>query len=232
MIAARPSAGPGCLVGAEPGPVAEAVFVPAGQVSGRSVKDVADRVVTIEQTVAEAGFVVRDPVPDFELHHLAMTAGLIEFECATECVRRLLIVIEHEVAADRGDAPRKPDAEPPPRDIDLVYSLVPKVPVACVPEPVPVVMKAVPGERLQRRRPGPEVVVDATWNRFGRRSSDRVPSLEAQSPRQIDVAEGAFVQVADRPHLRAGRAALRAVLHDPAVLLRSAHELSSFPQIV
>jgi hypothetical protein len=40
------------------------------------------------------------------------------------------------------------------------------------------------------------------------------------------------VQVVDRLDLRTGRTALRAVLHDPVVLGRGAHELSSFPQVV
>src|SRR5712692_7772160 len=232
MIAARLPTGPGLLVGAQPALIAEAVFVAPGQVSVRSVEDVADRVVAIEQAVAEAGFVVRDPVPNFELHHLAMTVGLIEFECAIECVRRLLVIIEHEVAADRGDTIREPDAEPPPRDIDLMEPLVAKVPVPCLPDPVPVVMKAVAGERLQRRRPGPEVIVDSTGHGFGRRSSNRVPSLEAQPPRQIDLANGAFAKLVDRLDLRGSRAALCAVLHDPVVLLCGAHQLASFPQVM
>src|SRR5205809_1941799 len=118
MIAARLPTGPRLPIGAEPALIAEAVLVASGQVSGRSVKDVADRI-AIGQPVAEAAFVVRDPVPDFELHDLAMTARLIEFECAIERVLRLLVVIEHEVAADGGDATRERDAEPQPRGIDL-----------------------------------------------------------------------------------------------------------------
>src|SRR5438552_3365782 len=101
MIAARLPMRPGVLVAAEPAFIAESVLIAFGQVSVRPVKDVTDRVVAIEQAVAEAGFVVRDPMPDFELHHLAMTVGLIEFERAIEGVRRLLVVIEHEVAAER-----------------------------------------------------------------------------------------------------------------------------------
>src|SRR5205807_1571701 len=80
MIAARLPAGPSLPVGADPALVAEAVFVSPCQVSLRSVKDVADRIVAVEQTATEAGFIVRDPMPHFELHHLAMTVGLIELE--------------------------------------------------------------------------------------------------------------------------------------------------------
>src|SRR3954470_7776376 len=84
MIAPRLPPGPRVLVVANPALVAEAVFVAPGQISVRSVEDIADRIVAIEQTVTDTGFVVRNPVPDLELHHLAVTAGLIEFEGAGE----------------------------------------------------------------------------------------------------------------------------------------------------
>src|SRR5436190_1440344 len=85
---------------------------------------------------------------------------------------------------------------------------------------------------ILRRRPGPEVIVDSRRNGFGGFSSNRVPPLETQSPRQIDVAKRAFVKVVDRLDLRAARSALRAVLHDPVVFLSGTHELASFPQVV
>src|SRR3954471_2242015 len=232
MIAPRLPLGPRVLVVANPALVAEAVFVAPGQISVRSVEDVADRIVAIEQTVTDTGFVVRHPVPDLELHHLAVTAGLIEFEGAGERIRRLLIVIEHEVAADGRHTIRKPDAESPARDIDLVDPLIAEVSVSGVPDPVPVVVKAIAGERPGRRRARPEVVVDSMRHRFRRRSSDRFTTLEAQASRQIDVAKGAFVQVVNGLDLRASGAALRAVLDDPLVLLRRAHELAPFPQVV
>src|SRR6185295_1996002 len=82
VIAPRLPPGTRSFVGAYPALIAEPVFVAPGQVSVRSVKNVADRVVAIEQAAAEARFVVRDPVPDLELHQLATAAGLVEFECA------------------------------------------------------------------------------------------------------------------------------------------------------
>src|SRR5262249_2001608 len=158
MIAAGFSARAGALAGTEPALVAEGVLVAGREVAVRPVEDAADRIVAIEEAAAEACLVVRDPMPDLELHHLATAARLVEFERAVEDVRRLLIVVEHEVAADGGDPGRERDAKPPSRGIHLVDALVAKVTVAGVPEPVPVVVKAVPCERLRRRGSGPEVI--------------------------------------------------------------------------
>src|SRR5206468_2471263 len=110
--------------------------------------------------------------------------------------------------------------------------LVAEVPVSGIPDPVPVVMKAIARERFQRCRTGPEVIVDARGNGFGTRPANRVAPLEAQPPRQIDLAERASVQVIDRLDQGACRTALRAVLHDAAVLLGRANELASFPHVV
>src|SRR5262249_9194985 len=148
VIAAGFSAGPGALAGPEPALVAEGVLVAGREVAVRPVEDAADRIVAIEEAAAQAGLVVRDPVPDFELQHLATAARLVEFERAVEHVGRLLVVVEHEVAADGGDPGREGDAEAPARSVHLVDALVAKVAVAGVPEPVPVVVKAVPCERL------------------------------------------------------------------------------------
>src|SRR5947209_13858843 len=87
MIVPRMAAGTGSAVAADPTLIAEGVFVARGEVPVRSVKDGADGVVTIQWTAADAGFIVRDPMPNFELHHLATAIGLIEFEDAVERVR-------------------------------------------------------------------------------------------------------------------------------------------------
>jgi DNA-binding NarL/FixJ family response regulator len=55
VIAARLPPGTRSFVGAYPALIAEPVFVAPGQVSVRSVKNVADRVVAIEQAAADAG---------------------------------------------------------------------------------------------------------------------------------------------------------------------------------
>src|SRR5438128_12613034 len=119
MIVPRMAARTGLLVASDPALIAEGVFVARGEVSVRSVKDGADGIAAIEHTAADAGFIVRDPMPNFELHHLATAIRLIEFEDAGERVRRFLVVIEHEVAAGRGEAVRERDPEPPPSVIYL-----------------------------------------------------------------------------------------------------------------
>jgi len=179
MIVPRMAAGPGLAVAADPALVAEGVFVARGEVSVRSVEDGADGVVAIERTARDASFIVRDPMPNFELHHLASAIRLIEFEDAVERVRRFLIVIEHEMAAGRGDAGREGDAQSPTCVIHLMDPLVPEVPVSCIPDPMPVVMKAISREWFQRGGTGPEVVVDTRGNGFGTRAANRVAPFEA-----------------------------------------------------
>jgi len=147
------AAGAGLPIPPDPALVAEGVFVARREVAIRSVKDVADRVVAIEETAADAGFVVRDPMPDFDLHHPATAVRLVEFEDAVQGVGRFLVVVEHEVAADGGHPIRESDAEPPSCGVDLMDRLVAEIPVARLPDPVPVVMKPVACERPQRRGP-------------------------------------------------------------------------------
>src|SRR5262249_43918159 len=106
----------------------------------------------------DARFVWRDPVPHLEGHHL-LFAVYIEFEAGVNRVRRLLIILEHELPADGADLRRVRDAEPPSRDVHFVDALVAEIAVAGVPEPVPVVVKAVAVDWPFRRRTKPEVVV-------------------------------------------------------------------------
>src|SRR5262249_23631779 len=150
-----------------------------------------------EQAVAEPSFIVGDPMPHLEFHHLATTASLIELERAIEDVWRFLIVVEHEVSADGADPSGERDAEPPSRGVDLVDPLVAKVAISRVPYPVPVVVKPVATEWLHRRRTCPEVVIDARWNGFGGRVANRVSPLETQAARQIDLAKRPSAKMAD-----------------------------------
>src|SRR4029079_10772469 len=232
VIAARPAARSGALLRSEPALVGEGVFSAGRQVPFRSVEDVADRVAPSQQSASNPRFVVRDPMPDVELQDLSRPAGLDELEHARERVRRLLVVVEHEMAADRGDSRREPDAEAPPREIDLVHALVAEVSIAGIPDPVPVVVKAVARERLEWRRPGPQVVIDPARNRFHRRPPDRVASLEAQPARQVDAAERAVVKMPDRVDRGTCGTKLCPVLHDAAVLFGGTHQLPALPEIV
>src|SRR5215467_7756014 len=85
----------------------------------------------------------------------------------------------------------KPYAESPARNIHLVNALVADVAVSVVPEPVPVVVKMIPCEGLERRRAGPQVVVYAGGHGLFGSVSDGVAPFEAQAARHIDVADHA-----------------------------------------
>src|ERR1700683_2581731 len=135
-----------------------------------------------------AGFTVRHPVTDFELHHLA-PAVVVEFESAVERVGRFLIVVVHEVPANGADLHRVLHAQAPSRDIHFVDALIAEVAVAGIPEPVPVVVEAIEAELTLWRRSGPQIVIDAGGNGSGGRVADGVAPLEAQAAGEINIAE-------------------------------------------
>src|SRR4029077_3114171 len=96
-----------------------------------------------------------------------------------------------------------------------------------------VVMKTVARECLEGRRPGPEVIVDAAWNRLRGCMPDRVTPLKAQPAREIDLANDLSIVKPLDGFLNGGRRAdLRAMLNNAIVFLSSAHELAAFPKIV
>src|SRR5437870_7583938 len=80
VIVVRMTAGTRLLIAAEPALVAEVVFVARSEVPVRSVKNVADGVVAIGQTAVDAGFIVRDPMPNLDFHNLAAAARLVRSE--------------------------------------------------------------------------------------------------------------------------------------------------------
>jgi hypothetical protein len=81
-------------------------------------------------------------VAHLEGHHLLLAAH-IELKRGADRVGRLLIVVEHELAADSAHLHRMRHAQAPAGDIHLVDPLVAQVAVAGIPEPVPVVMEPV-----------------------------------------------------------------------------------------
>jgi len=95
-----------------------------GHVALGPVELVADRIrVFLGAALANAGFVVRHPVTHLEFHHAALTA-IVELEGAVERVRRFLVVVEHEVAADRARLDREFYAQAPACDVDFMDALV------------------------------------------------------------------------------------------------------------
>src|SRR5258708_9911876 len=105
--------------------------------------------------------VIGDPVADCEFDHLALALRTHETEGGIQSIGRLLVVLEHKVSTHGGHRHRETYAQTPARDIDFVDSLVADFTVAGVPNPMPIVVKAISGKRLHRRGAGPQVVVNA-----------------------------------------------------------------------
>src|SRR5580658_7728471 len=104
---------------------------------------------------------VGHPMPDFESDHAALAVRQVELERAVQVVWSLLIVVEHKMAADRAYFVGKTQAHPPSCHVYLVNTLVSKIAIAVVPEPVPVVVEAIFCKSMHRRRSGPQIVVNA-----------------------------------------------------------------------
>src|SRR2546426_11135637 len=137
------------LTAPQPGPITAGVFVTGGQIALGAIKNVADGVATPEQAaLTDLGFVVGDPVTDFEFHHLAFAIRQIELKSAIERVRSLLVIIKRKVATDGGDPIGELNTQSPTRHVHLMNSLVAQVTVTSFPDPVPVVMEPITGEGL------------------------------------------------------------------------------------
>jgi len=88
VVSAAVAVGSGFFVAAQPGLIARGVFVSGRQISVRTIEDVADCVVVAEKAMfaghqvsaSDACLVVRNPVPDLELHHLAFAIRQIKFK--------------------------------------------------------------------------------------------------------------------------------------------------------
>ena len=143
----------------------------------------------------------------------------------------------------------------PARDVELVRPLVARVAVAVVPLPVPVVVEAVAVERLLRRGPDPEVVLDLrevrrvvrrfVVGRVDRQRellagahravgilADARARLEAQPASHVDLADAAVVHELDRGAHRGAAPVHRADLDNLAEARRGFDLFPSFPDRV
>ena len=143
-----------------------------------------------------------------------------------------LVVLEHEVPADGRNLVRKLHAQAPARHVEFVDALVADVSVAGVPNPMPVIVEAVLGEGLHGGGACPEVVVDASRHRLLFGVSDRVPPFVAKPAREVNVSNQAVPHLLHSFDNRLAGAAVRAVLHNPVVLLDGAQQLPAFPPVV
>src|SRR5260370_38929200 len=115
--------------------------------------------------------------------------------------------------------------------MDFVDGLVADLPVACVPDPMPVVVEAITRKRLQRCGSGPQVIMDAGRNGFLRGVPDRWPPLVANRAGHVDVADRAVAQMLNGFQHAGVRARLAAVLADAVVLLYRTNPLLSFTAV-
>ena len=167
----------------------------------------------------------------FERHHPLLTVD-VELVGRADRIRRLLIVVEHELAANRGDLRRVRDAEAPSRLVDLVNALVADVAVPGIPEPMPVVMEAVLRERALRCRAEPEVVIDAGRHRLDGRLADGVAPLVAEPARHVQLTDLAAAHAFDRLAQRRVRSVLAALLDHAVVLAGRGDDLLRLEDVV
>src|SRR5580700_4527500 len=101
-----------------------------------------------------------------------------------------------------------------------------------VPDPMPVVVKAIPRKGFEGRGPGPQVIVNSGRNSLRRGAADRWAPLVAKRPRHVDIADRAVTQMMNGfDHAGVG-ARLAAVLANAVVLFYGAHQLAAFKPVV
>jgi hypothetical protein len=111
-------------------------------------------------------------------------------------------------------------------------TLVSDVAVAVHPLPVPLVVKAILGERSQRCGPCPQVVVDSSRYRLFFGFANGIAALVAESLGHINVTDHTFPQQLDGFLNRLAATDLRPMLHNPAILASGFDHLTAFEDIV
>src|SRR5581483_2701650 len=85
----------GLLLSSQKTLVRAGILAPERQIPFRPVEDNAHRVPIIPR---DAGFMICNPMPNFERDHLLLTV-VVELEGGVKRVRRFLVIIEHEMPA-------------------------------------------------------------------------------------------------------------------------------------
>src|ERR1039458_9185002 len=120
-------------------------------------------------------------------------------------------------------------AKPPPGQIDLMNSLITQVTIAGIPNPMPVIMKAVTSKRFQGSGPRPQIIMDTGGNRLGLGNADGVAPLKAEAARQVNLANDPFAKLLHSLQIAFRRAPLRPVHRNPVVLADRLDQLVTFP---
>src|SRR5260370_18592214 len=99
--------------------------------------------------------------------------------------------------------------------------------VAGVPDPMPIVVKAIARERIQWSGGGPQVIINAGRNGFHRSVPDRWPPFVAKRAGHVHIADRAVTQLLNGFQHSRVRSRLAAVLANSVVLLYGTHQLPS-----
>src|SRR5689334_2773270 len=111
-------------------------------------------------------------------------------------------------------------------------SLVANFAVTCVPDPMPVVMKAVACEWFHGRGTSPEIVVDTRRDLLWSGPSNRLTPLVAKRAPKIDIADCPILDLLYRIDHAGIRAGLTTMLANPVVFLHCTHQLTAFKRVV
>src|SRR5262249_43875045 len=148
------------LIPAEPRFICTRIFIRNRKESLRAVRNVTHGVTVprpcSQFRCADSRFVIAHPMADLEADHAMLALRELEFESTDEIVRRVLIVVEHEMTANRRNLGREADPECPTGHVELMHALVAEVPIPIREVPVPVVVEAVLRKGLHRSRTGPQ----------------------------------------------------------------------------
>src|SRR5947209_5607553 len=104
-------------------------------------------------------------MPHFECQQPVL-AAFTELVRNGQGIRSLLVVIEHVMTTDCAHLIRIADAQTPARNVQFVNALVSEIAIAVIPEPMPVIVKTVFGERVLWRRAKPLVIMNSSRNRL------------------------------------------------------------------
>src|SRR5262249_43432841 len=163
-------------------------------------------------------FVIGNPWPNFQLHHFSFSIWAVEIIRGVQHIGSFLIVVKDKMPAHGRDHRRKANPEAPARDVDFMDCLVADFSISCIPDPMPVVVKTIFGEWLQRRRPGPQIVVNAGGNGLRSYVANRAAPFVTQRASEIDVADHAIVKALNGLDHAGIRTGLAAVLANAIVL--------------
>src|SRR5262245_21033201 len=147
-------------------------------------------------------------------------------------VRRFLVVIVEILAAAARYALGRVETEDMAGEIEAVNAVVAQFAGPVIPEPVPVVMKAILVERPLRRRPKPEIVIDAVGNRAVRLVADGFAVAADPASGKRNFAELARLDEFAGAGDMSGATPLCPHLHHALVLAGRLDHLAAFDEVV